>query len=54
MRLRARGLAALLLLCACTKHDEREITPYLKVDIKRPITGTSGVIVAGSRGTMKR
>ena len=47
-----KALAAILgivFVIGCTKHDVRELTPWLKVDIRRPATGTSGVIVVGSR-----
>jgi hypothetical protein len=37
-----------MLLGACTKHEERHLTPWLKVDIARPRTGSSGVVVLGS------
>lgn len=51
LRLRARAAVAMLALIvcgACTKHEERDVTPWLKVDVKRPSTGTSGMIVLGS------
>lgn len=38
-----------LTLAACGRHDERELTGWLKVDIVRPAGGTSGVIVLGPR-----
>jgi hypothetical protein len=38
---------AILALGACARHQERELTGWLKVDIVRPVTGTSGVFVAG-------
>ena len=45
----ATAVLALLLLGGCTKHEELLLTPWLKVDIARPVTGTNGVIVLGSR-----
>lgn len=36
-----------LALVACARHEERELTGWLKVDIARPPGGTSGSIVAG-------
>ncbi len=42
-------MLAVIVLVACTKHEERYVTPWLKVDIGRPVTGNSGVIVVGSR-----
>jgi hypothetical protein len=46
-----RAVAALLAgltLVACARHEERELTAWLKVEITRPATGTSGVLVVGS------
>lgn len=46
------ALAAVLVVIAgtaCTKREQRHITSWLRVDIRRPVTGTSGVIVLGSR-----
>ena len=39
---------AIAALARCTKHDERYITPWLRVDVRRPSTGTSGLIRVGS------
>ena len=49
-----RTIAALVLfaiipVAGCTKHEERYLTPWLKVDIRRPVTGSSGLVVVGSR-----
>lgn len=52
VRLLCCALAAVLAVTAftaCTKREQRYITSWLKVDIRRPVTGTSGVIVLGSR-----
>ncbi len=49
MRLPVAFTIALVAMSGCTKHEEREITPWLKVDIRRPVTGTSGVVSIGSR-----
>jgi hypothetical protein len=51
VRLRASAAAAMLVIVlgGCTRHEERYLTPWLKVDISRPVTGTSGVVVLGSR-----
>lgn len=48
----ALALLAVLAFAACTKREQRDITPWLRVDIRRPVTGTSGVIVLGSRSEM--
>ena len=48
--LRRRAAAAacgILTLGACARHQERELTAWLKLDVVRPVTGTSGVIVLG-------
>lgn len=45
----AAAILGLLLLGGCTKHEELLVTPWLKIDIARPVTGSSGVIVLGSR-----
>ena len=45
----AVSLGVVLLLTGCSKHEEQSITDWLKVDVIRPVTGTSGVIVVGSR-----
>lgn len=34
-------------LAACAQHQERELTAWLKVDLVRPATGTSGTFVVG-------
>src|SRR5712692_9650649 len=36
-----------LLLAGCGEHQERSVTDWLRVDVVRPATGTSGVIVLG-------
>jgi hypothetical protein len=38
----------LLALAGCTDSQERDLTPWLRMEIVRPVTGTSGVIVLGS------
>ena len=45
-----KRLVALLavLLCACTKTEKRYVAPWLRVDVIRPVTGNSGVIVSGA------
>ena len=50
MGIRCAGPVALslLTLAACSRHEERELTAWLKVDVVRPATGTSGMIVLGS------
>lgn len=40
-------ICLVIVLANCTKHEERYITPWLKVDIVRPVTGSSGVVVSG-------
>jgi hypothetical protein len=46
----ASGLALLAVaLAACTQHEERAPTPFLKFDIVRPTTGDSGVVVSGPK-----
>ena len=42
------GALSILTLAACARHHERELTAWLKVDIVRPVTGTSGNVVVGS------
>ena len=42
-------MIGVLVLGGCTKHEERYVTPWLKVEVRRPVTGTSDVIVLGSR-----
>lgn len=42
----AAGLG-ILTLGACAQHQERALTAWLTLDIVRPATGTSGVIVLG-------
>ena len=37
-----------LLLAGCAEHQERSVTDWLKVEVVRPATGTSGVIVLGA------
>jgi hypothetical protein len=42
-------IAATMFVVTCTRHEEILITPFVKMDVRRPATGTSGVIAAGSR-----
>lgn len=44
----AAALLAILTLAACARHEERELTAWLKVEVIRPATGSSGVVVVGS------
>ena len=43
----AAALLGILTLGACANHQERQLTPWLKLDVVRPATGSSGVIVLG-------
>lgn len=45
---RLGAVMAVLALGACARHDKRELTAWLQVEIIRPATGTSGTIVVGS------
>lgn len=45
----AVAMLAVLVVGGCTKHEELFLTPWLKVDMARPVTGSDGVIVLGSR-----
>ena len=44
----AVAMLGVIVLGGCTRHEERYVTRWLKVDIGRPVTGNSGVIVLGS------
>ena len=43
------AICFVILFAACTQHEEREITPWMKVDVARPKGGDSGVITTGSK-----
>jgi hypothetical protein len=46
--IRPAAALALLVLTASSRREERELTAWLKLEIVRPMTGTSGVVVLGS------
>ncbi len=48
VRRAAAGALAILTLGACARHQEKELTGWLKVDIVRPVTGTSGTYQVGT------
>jgi hypothetical protein len=49
---RAAAILGLIVLGGCTKREERLVTQWLKIDISRPRTGSSGVVVLGSNQEM--